>query len=352
MTRSSNVLLAAVALTALVAGCGGTPADPSAGDSSDQQKSPLAEYMGESFAGGSGMAIRISSAGGGGSTEEQLAQQRKMEDLTAACMRDAGFSYVPVPPEGDAKSTFDEAYKLPPDKFAEQYGYGISTLMLGKADADADDPNTAIRNKLSAQAKKAYDKALNGKDGGPVVIEGGGEGKARSGKAGDMGCRGKAAEQVFGKPKGGDPGQEMRKFDSLFKDLEALRKRIDADQRVTDAAKAWSDCMADARYPGLKKPDEAQQKVLQRMNALQGISPQGSPGATRPMDPKDIDPAQLAALKKYELAIAKVDYDCKQKGYTKAYTDVQFALEREFVETHKTMLEQFRDWQAQLKGDR
>ena len=169
-----------------------------------------------------------------------------------------------------------------------------------------------------------------------------------------MGCRGKAVEQVFGKAKGGkDPGQEMRKFDSLFKDLEALRKRIDSDQRVTEAATAWSDCMADARYPALKKPDEAQEKVMSRMNALQGISPTPrSNSQTRPIEPKDIDPAQLAALKKYELAIAKADYDCKQKGYTKAYTDVQFALEREFVETHKTMLEQFRDWQAQLKGDR
>lgn len=351
MTRT---FLTAVAVLALTAACGGTSDNPSAGESSEQQKSPLAEYMGEGFGGaGSGMAIRISSAGGG-STEEQLAQQRKMEDLTAACMRDAGFSYVPAPPEGDGKSAFDDAFKLPPDKFAEQYGYGISTLMLGKSDADTDDPNTAIRNKLSEQAKKAYDKALNGKAGdGPIAVETGGEGKATSGKAADRGCRGKAAEQVFGKPKGSDPGQEMRKFDSMFKDLEALRKRIETDQRVTEAAQAWSDCMADARYPGLKTPDAAQEKVMSRMNALQGVSPSsGNNSQTRPIEPKDIDPAQLAELKKYELAIAKTDYDCKQKGYTKAYTDVQFALEREFVETHKTMLEQFRDWQAQLKGDR
>jgi hypothetical protein len=352
MTRTSNLLGSAVVLCVL-AGCGGAPADPAGSDSSDQQKSPLAEYMGDGFnaGGGGGMAIRIASGGGGQSSEEQLAQQRKMEELTAACMRDAGFEYVAVPPDGDPKSAFDEAYKLPPDKFAEQYGYGISTLMFGKADEDADDPNTAIRNKLSAQAQKAYDKALNGGAGNGVVIQG--ETKGDSGKPKDMGCRGKAAEQVFGKPKGADPGQEMRKFDSLFKDLEALRKRIDSDPRVTEAAKAWSDCMADARYPGLKKPEEAQKKVLSRMNALQGISPSpGSNRETRAIKPEDVDPAQLAELKKYELAIAKADYDCKQKGYSKAYTDVQFTLEREFVETHKTLLEQFRDWQAQLKGER
>jgi hypothetical protein len=345
-TRLAVALVCALGLTA----CGGDPTTPAAsGDNTGD--SPLAEYMGAEFASGRPQ-VRMISGQGEGQSEEDLAKQRKVEDLIASCMRDQGFRYVPVPPRADDKSTFDEAFKLPPDKFAEQYGYGISTLDFKDPGADDDNPNTAIRNALSAQAKKAYDKALDGDGGGLVIAV---PGKATSGKQGPQGCRGKAIEQVFGKPKG-DPGQEMRRFDGLFKDLEALRKRIEADQRVVDAAKAWSDCMADARYTGLSKPEDARQKVQQRWERLLGIQSQPGPGggvtSVSPKKPKDVDPAQLAALKKYELAIAKADYTCAKDHYDPAYKQVRNELEREFVDTHKTVLEQYKEWAAQQKGQK
>jgi hypothetical protein len=351
MTRRAAIAM--VCALGLTAGCGGSGSNDPAG-SGDEQKSPLAEYMGGDFTAGGGMVMKFAVAGDNGNeqpTEEQLAQQRRMEDLIATCMRDQGFEYVPVPPEAKPKSKFAEAFELPPDKFAEQYGYGISTFDWGDPVGENDtDPNRQIRDRLSATAKKAYDKALDGE--GMVVAAGGGA-KVSSSKSTDLGCRGKAAEQVYGKPKDlKDPGQEMRRFDSLFKDLEALRKRIEADPRVADAAQAWSDCMADARYTGLNKPEDARTKVQQRMDRLLGIDTSGPGPTAKPKSPKDLDPAQLSALKRYELAIAKADYDCKQTHYEKPFREVQFQLETEFVGTHRTLLEQYKEWAGQQKGPR
>jgi hypothetical protein len=332
-------------------GCG-KDGDPSAASStSGQDKSPLSEYMGSDFTGAGGGGFRIAIGGNDRQpTEEQLAQQRRVEDAIASCMRDQGFRYVPVPPEANPKDKFAEAFRLPPDKFAEQYGYGISTLDFSQADSH--DPNTKIRDALSARAKAAYDKALNGQQpqqpngsGGGAKVTGGGLG----------GCRAKALDQVYGAGtaarKGANNGQEMRRFDSLFQDLEALRRRIQDDPKVVAAARTWSNCMADARQTGLNRPEDARDKVAQKFNQLMGIRPNEKKAITiGPDSLRNVDPAKLAQVRRYELAVAKADYDCRQKGYDKTYKEVQYAAEREFIADHKTILEQFKD--ANAEGQR
>ena len=53
------------------------------------------------------------------------------------------------------------------------------------------------------------------------------------------GCRAKALDQVYGAgtaaKKSANKGQEMRRFESLFQDLETLRRRIQDDPRVVAA---------------------------------------------------------------------------------------------------------------------
>jgi hypothetical protein len=351
--KNSRIALSLVAVLAL-AGCGAnsSAADKKPVESDD--KSPLAEYMGEGFSGGSanGGFTVTRAAGPQESDEQQLANQRKIEDSTAACMKTAGFDYVAVPPEANPKSKFDDAFNLPKDKFAEQYGYGISTIdwsKLGKDDAGKN-PNTAIRNKLSATAKKAYDKALNGDLGGDgsggVVV---GRADGQPGKKMDTGCRGKAAESVYGK---GDKAFDLSKYDSLFKDIDALRKRIDSDQRVVDATAAWSDCLADAGHAGFKKVDEPRQKVSDKLDELQGKKPESkSPGAGKaftngPPSFDKVDQQKLADLRKFEIELAKADQGCKAKVYDASYKKAQFELEKEFVASHKTELEAYRDGTA------
>ncbi|MFD3404515.1 hypothetical protein ACFWUU_27745 [Kribbella sp. NPDC058693] len=347
-TASALAILAVLA----VAGCGNDKAPVASGDQNGD-KSPLAEYMGEGFvssSGGGGFKVALRAGGGQQPSEEELAKQRKVEDATASCMKTAGFEYVAVPPEQNAKSKFTDAFNLPPDKFAQQYGYGISTIDWSKAGDDDTNPNTKIRNALSPAAQKAYDKALNGPNAngsGAVVIQGGGDSRTNSGKQ-DLGCRGQAVEQVYGK--GQDRAADFKKFDSLFKDIQALQKRIDSDQRVVDATSAWSDCMADAGHAGFTKVDDPRTKVQQKLDALTGSTPppKGGPGKTITGPPSfdKVDSAKLSELRKFEIDLAVADQKCKAKGYDDAYKKVQYDAEKEFVDQHKAELESYRDEMA------
>ncbi|GAA1109896.1 hypothetical protein GCM10009630_03650 [Kribbella jejuensis] len=341
--------MAVIAVLAL-AGCGNDKAPVGSDQKSD--KSPLAEYMGDGFVSSSGGgSFRIATRAGGAQqpSEEDLAKQRKVEDATAACMKAAGFEYVAVPPEQNAKGKFNDAFNLPPDKFAEQYGYGISTIDWSKAADDDTNPNTKIRKALSPTAQKAYDKALNGPNAngnGAVLIQGGDGGPNSSGEQ-DLGCRGKAVKQVYGDNKG---MVDFKKFDSLFKDIQALQKRIESDQRVVDATSAWADCMADAGHAGYQKTEDPRNEIQQKLDALTGNQPppKGGPAKTITGPPSfdKVDAAKLSDLRKLEIELAVADQKCKAKGYDDAYKKVQYEQEKEFVDQHKAELEAYRDEMA------
>jgi hypothetical protein len=348
--KTSRTALAVIAVLAL-AGCGNDKAPVAS--TQDSNHSPLSEYMGEGFvssANGGSFKIATRSGGAQQPSEEDLAKQRKVEDATAACMKAAGFDYVAVPPEQQPKNKFSDAFNLPPDKFAEQYGYGISTIDWSKAADDGSNPNTNIRKALSPAAQKAYDKALNGPNAtgnGAVVIQGGGPGT--SGGQQDLGCRGKAVKQVYGENAG--KGIDFKKFDSLFKDIQALQKRIDSDQRVTDAASAWSGCMADAGHAGFKTTNEPRDQVQQKLDALTGNKPPAKTGGpaktiTGPPSFDKVDAAKLSELRKFEIGLAVADQKCKAKGYDDTYKKVQYEQEKEFVDQHKAELEAYRDEMA------
>ncbi|HZX04344.1 hypothetical protein [Kribbella sp.] len=347
-SKSALALLAVLALAA----CGNDKA-PVASDQ-NSGKSPLAEYMGDGFvsSSGSGGSFRIATRAGGAQqpSDEELAKQRKVEDATVACMKDAGFEYVAVPPEQQAKSKFSDAFNLPPDKFAEQYGYGVSTIDWSKAGQDDSNPNTKIRKALSPTAQKAYDKALNGPNAtgnGAIVVQG--SGPNSSGQM-DLGCRGKAVKQVYGDNAKGNI--DFKKFDSLFKDIQALQKRIDSDQRVVDATSAWSDCMANAGHPGYKTVSDPRDEVQKKLDTLTGNQPPAKGGGgpaktiTGPPSFDKVDAAKLADLRKLEIELAVADQKCKAKGYDDAYKKVQYEQEKEFVDQHKTELEAYRDEMA------
>jgi hypothetical protein len=192
---------------------------------------------------------------------------------------------------------------------------------------------------LSPAAQKAYDKALNGPNAtgnGAVVIQG----PSKNGQQ-DLGCRGKAVEQVYGK--GQDRAADFKKFDSLFKDIQALQKRIESDQRVVDATSAWSDCMADAGHSGFTKVDDPRTKVQQKLDALTGNTPppKGGPSKTITGPPSfdKVDAAKLTELRKFEIDLAVADQKCKAKGYDDAYKKVQYDAEKEFVDQHKAELD-------------
>jgi hypothetical protein len=330
------------------------------GAETESDDSPLAEYMGPnavSFEGG-GMSF---SYGGAAETEEyvpteeELQQQREFENLVQRCMQDEGFEYVPyVVDPSDWDHPFEDAYALPPDEFAEQYGYGISTLYMAESDMP-DDPNEEIRRGLSQQALAEYERALYGDMAGQESSEGE---EWTPPPLEDRGCYDKASAQVWGDPyedEGNirDPHQE---FEALMDDLWSIHERFMSDPRMEEPTENWRDCMAEAGHP-FEALGEPEQEIWRRMDELQGLDEYmeideeaagESGGATPvPFEPKEINPADLEELQEYELAVAGADFRCKEEHYNDIAEQVQYDVEEQFVEEHREELERYRDWMAE-----
>lgn len=354
--RMTSCVLAGVGVLMLT-GCSGDSGSPDGGDGAtadDEEKSPLEEYLGYDTApvAGPGGGVMIS-ARAPEPSEEESKKEREVQDLVAACMQEQGFEYVPYVPDREESSAFDEAYSLPPEKFAEQYGYGISTLMdlADPEGEESDDPNQAIAEALTPDALTAYQEALWGEgvevtDGGASVsVEAvpGGPGDAPA--PGDKGCMQKASEEVYDLDDAGRGGEGFQDFDSLFTDIDALRQRIDGDPRLTDATQQWVDCMADAGFSEFTDPDDPATEVSDRMSALFG-DPSSEEKSTQIVSPDNLDPAELDKVQEYELDVAPADFACRRDHYEDIYREVQFELEAEFVEDHKADLEAFQEWSS------
>jgi hypothetical protein len=270
-------------------------------------------------------------------------------------MQDEGFEYVPyVVDPSDWDHPFEDAYALPPDEFAEQYGYGISTLYMAESDMP-DDPNEEIRRGLSQQALAEYERALYGDMAGQESSEGE---EWTPPPLEDRGCYDKASAQVWGDPyedEGNirDPHQE---FEALMDDLWSIHERFMSDPRMEEPTENWRDCMAEAGHP-FEALGEPEQEIWRRMDELQGLDEYmeieeeaagESGGATPvPFEPKEINSADLEELKEYELAVAGADFRCKEEHYNDIAEQVQYDVEEQFVEEHREELERYRDWMAE-----
>lgn len=365
--RLTGAAVASVAIL-VVTGCSDD------GGSTSGDESPLEEYLGEGAVSFAGSEMSVSFGGRGGEpyepTEEELQQQREVEEHVASCMAEQGFEYVPnvVSPD-EFTSPFEEAYSLPPGEFAEQYGYGVSTLRPEDIDMP-EDPNEEIRDSLSPEAREAYEEALLGDMTGAVVTEG-------TSPAGstptpppieDRGCYVQASAEVFDSNEVEMFAGPSSEFDGLMEDLFRMSQRLQDDPRVVGATEQWRGCMAEAGYPDLERVGDAEQSVFQRMNELQGIGPpteapvpaeQSGEGAAGEGDesggspvfePQEIDPEELQELQEYELALARADFDCREEHYNDVAEEVQYELEEEFVEDHRAELERFRDEMAERRG--
>jgi hypothetical protein len=293
-----------LALTGLLAACSGD----GNGGVATPATSPLAEIL--------GWGMMDEGAAGGGRQISQAERERhdRAERLTAECMAERGFDYVPVSLEDLASGPFDEAYALPAEDFAAEYGYGVTTLFPPDEQA-APDPNQEIQAGLSAELREAYRRAL----WGDAVAEGDGS---------DPGCQMLANQQVYDADPRADAGQPQ--FTELFEALDALWVRIENDPRLHGTDQDWVACMAQAGYPGFTRPHDARQTVFDGMAALRASG--------------DPDPADVAALRDYELTLAPVDLRCREVHIDGPRREVAYELEAEFVAEHRAELEAYRDW--------
>jgi hypothetical protein len=262
---------------------------------------------------------------------KQEDQNRQVEQQIATCMQAQGFDYVPYNLDSDPKAK--DPFSLPPKEFAEQYGYGITTV-----DATPDqnsDPNAAIRAAMTIPQLRAYYKALYGDlitidDNGQFVK------RARTGpvpaNANADACSVKASTAVYGSQAQTQTTQPPDPFTALEHSIGALSQSIDNDPRVIAATATWSGCMADAGHPGYKEKDDAATDVGNRADQLRGNA----------QDFSKVDPAALQTLRQYEISVAVADYSCGL-AYDSVHQAVETELENTFIDENRAELEQYRD---------
>ncbi|MEV4312033.1 hypothetical protein [Actinocrispum sp. NPDC049592] len=179
--------------------------------------------------------------------------QAKVQNLTADCMKAQGFTYIPRPVThidanrstagvGDPSQAPYEDLK----KYREKYGYGVYGRDVFPDDPAVGntpippDPNEPIRNGLDPARRDAYDKALNG----DVQSLKANAGKKPTGPV-DLGCVGKAAEQVY------PPRPEQKPDPAKEAEYQKVKQKFDTDPQLLSAAAAYGSCL---RQKGFQVP--------------------------------------------------------------------------------------------------
>lgn len=282
-----------VVLAALLGACTASPTADPGPVATEASESPLTSFFAEAF----------------GVTSDPVAlaqQQRRMQDLVASCMLEDGFEYVPRVPQDDAAPADDDLPELGSSEFAEQYGYGITTLgeLVGTEPAD---PNEQLLASMSDEGRAEWETALYGAPSTDPELA-----------VGSAGCLGEAQREVYG----GDVLDDPR-FLELSAELGPLYEAVDVDPRVVEATAEWSLCMGDAGHD-VTSPAEA---VSALYAELESVLQEG----------EDV-PADLT---RREVLVATADHECQaDTGLAATRAEVERELEEQFVADHRTELEE------------
>lgn len=251
-----------------------------------------------------------------GLTKAELVQKiETTEAAIAACMRQAGFQYVPVDYLTIRKSmdADKKAAGLTDEEFRQQFGYGISTRSLSDSTppqlSGADHAATIGLGKQnvdfftgsSPADQAAYNRALLGES--PTATF------AVSLEAEDFsttgGCTRAAVEQVF-KPDQLQPAY-VNPGDVL----------IAQDQRVLNATAKWSTCLREAGF-NYNNPEGIEADFKERLTAV-----------TAGADPSTLNPEAARALTELqgeERIVAVADFECEEEFIEPAVKQVETEL--------------------------
>lgn len=255
-----------------------------------------------------------------GSGIQRLARQQ--EESVASCMTKKGFTYKVVG-VGNLSALADAAGD--PEKFADKYGYGISTLIDPSAAGKPpkQNANELAVAKMSAGEKKAYNKALLGSETAEPSLLGGG------------GCVGESTKKLFA---------SFAKLQALGPQFQEIEKRVDNDAKVLAGMKKWSSCMKDAGYTFRTDADVAADitKELTTISGPPGGAGGGGLAAVFGFDASKIDPVKLRALQKKELTINKADRSCAKKHLADRDA-IRKVEEKKFIDKNRAVLEAVRN---------
>ncbi len=241
-----------------------------------------------------------------------------VEEAVAACMAEQGFEYIP----DVSHYTFpDEATMDPPRnsrEFAELYGYGIAELPPSSAPPPGTNPNDAITASLGAEALAQYMEALTGPSSDDADADAGYDWH-------DAGCMGTAIHAEWATGAAQDPAAvalltEIARIDDVA---------IPAEQRVVALDEAWSACMADAGYEGLRRQPDAAETAFESWLDAQAAA---ASGETEETDADDVAAA--------ERSLAVADWDCRDDvGYDLGVAKVREELQEAYVAAHRAELD-------------
>ena len=239
-----------------------------------------------------------------------------VEEAVAACMAEHGFEYVP----DVSHYTFPDEEAMDPRRdsreFAELYGYGIAELPPSGGPAPGSNPNDAITASLGADALAQYMEALAGP---------GSEDSATEYDWRDAGCMGAATHAEWSTGAAQDPAAvalltEIARIDDVA---------IPAEQRVVALDEAWSACMADAGYDGLRRQPDAAETAFESWLDAQAAA---ASGETEETDADDVAAA--------ERSLAVADWDCRDDvGYDLGVAKVREELQEAYVAAHRAELD-------------
>lgn len=236
-----------------------------------------------------------------GMTKAELVQNvEAVESRIAACMHDAGFEYVAVDYKTVRRGMVADK-SLPgfsEKQFADQYGFGISTLYTGQDPQRADTTtpakiglgpqNLKIFANLSPTDQIAYNRALLGEHvDATYAVSLEGEDFSRTG-----GCTRTAIEQTF---------QPEQLTVTYYNPQDAL---VEQDPRMIAALGEYADCMHAAGFD-YAHPNDPERDLKKRLDAIT----HDAPVETMPDDAK----AALVDLQGEERAVAAADYQCRVK---------------------------------------
>jgi hypothetical protein len=280
-------------------------------------------------------SAQASAAGSpGASVEDQLgfdqagitARQSRVEAAIGQCMKEQGFTYIPVDPLAQRAAVLGTT-RLSDEDFLQQFGYGISTLW-GRGNPQSD-PNQRMRASLSPADRRAYERTLWGENPGATFTE-----AVENGHFDRLGgCTRKATEAVFG-------GAQV--LTQLQGRLDALDERILEDQRMVRAIERWSSCMAEAGYR-YEDPEEIDSDLFKRTEKIVGPLPgQFATGPAAGERAPRYDRAALTRLQREEVAIARSDFACEEEQIAPVEEKVRPVYEERFRRENRALISRVR----------
>ncbi|WP_146069049.1 hypothetical protein [Cryobacterium sp. M23] len=314
--RLQTALIATMAVAALgLTGCasdagGGT----GAGGELTYEDSPLNKYL--------------SAAYGDYDEEQAIADSKKSEEATAACMAEEGFDYIPV--DQSQNMSFDDAdmEERETEEWVAANGYGMTQspeeIAAQQEQSEAYvDPNQDYVASLSETEQSAFYEVLYGP---PQTEDMTNEDGSSEYNWEDAGCSGAAQHEI-----NGDNPYEDKAHKPLFDAISKLYENLAKDPGVQALDAEWASCMADSGNPDFS----AKQDAINAASELSNVLYNNETGEA----PSDED---LAEVREGEIEIALADFTCSEKvDYTAAMLKLQFALEKQFVADHKAELEAF-----------